>query len=510
MGYVVEARHITLDERVALKFLLPEYAKQPEAAARFLREARAAVKIKSEHVARVSDVGTLENGAPYMVMEFLDGADLAHTLENKGVLSIEDAIDYILQACEAIAEAHSYGIVHRDLKPANLFLAKRPDGSPLVKVLDFGISKVVGGGDHALTRTSAAMGSALYMSPEQMQETRGVDQRTDIYSMGIALFELLAGQQPFYAETLPQLCAEVLTGTPSPMSAFRSDVPPALAAVIERAYERDKNKRYQSISEFAVAMAPFAPERSRATIERLARMGGLPLPPPMRSEMSSSPAMRVPVATAPIVITATTSPGPVTSAAAMAVTAATDELPRTAMVESMPPIPDLAPASMRIEPGSYRAPISTNAATAFANATKPGTRPSTSSRSLLIGALAIGAVVAGSAIFVVSYLRTQATVTDDARVAGPSATPSVVVAPIPSAVVPVATASATTDASASATVAPDKPPDASEVPDAGPAGASTGLLGAPLKTFGTVKPPTTSKTSPPTKTKNPKDYFDER
>lgn len=226
MGYVVEARHITLDERIALKFLLPEYAKHPEASARFLREARAAVKIKSEHVARVSDVGTLDSGAPYMVMEFLDGADLAQTLQRIGVLQVDDALDYILQASEAIAEAHAHGIVHRDLKPANLFLAKRPDGSPLVKVLDFGISKVMGGAaEHGLTKTTTAMGSALYMSPEQMQETRGVDQRTDIYSMGIALFELLAGRQPFYAETLPQLCAEVLTGVPTPMSAFRPDVP---------------------------------------------------------------------------------------------------------------------------------------------------------------------------------------------------------------------------------------------------------------------------------------------
>ena len=174
MGLVVEAKHIALDERVALKFLLPDYASHPEAAARFLREARAAVKIKSEHVARVSDVGTLDNGSPYMVMEFLEGSDLSQVLEKRGVLAIPEAIDYVIQGCEAIAEAHSHGIVHRDLKPANLFLTRRQDGYPLVKVLDFGISKTMGNVEN-LTKTMAAMGSALYMSPEQMQQTRSVD-----------------------------------------------------------------------------------------------------------------------------------------------------------------------------------------------------------------------------------------------------------------------------------------------------------------------------------------------
>jgi len=494
MGYVVEARHITLDERVALKFLLPEYAKHPEASARFLREARAAVKIKSEHVARVSDVGTLDSGAPYMVMEYLDGAGWAQKVQKSGVLSVEDAIDYSLQACEAFAEAHSYGIVHRDLKPANLFLAKRPDGSPLVKVLDFGISKVIGGGDHALTKTTTAMGSALYMSPEQMQETRGVDHRTDVYSMGIALFELLAGRQPFYAETLPQLCAEVLTGVPTPLSAYRPDISADLAARIEKAYERDKNKRYQSIAEFAVALAPFAPERSRATIERLARMGGLA--PPARSETSSS-GIRVPPATTPIIITST-SPA-VTSPGAMAATAATDELPRHAFVEQMPPIPDLGPPSseMRIEPGSYRAPISTNAAAAFASATKPGRTP-TSNRKLIMTAAAIATVVVGSGIFLVTYLRSQAQLgPDEARVSGPAPSASLQIVPIPT--------TAPTPMAPPVVTSSDKPPAPVETLDAGPH-VDAGTFGAPYKPTGTAKTPSTASTKP----KNPKDAFEDR
>lgn len=500
MGYVVEARHVTLDERVALKFLQPEYAKHPEASARFLREARAAVKIKSEHVARVSDVGTLDSGAPYMVMEFLDGADLADTLKKKGVLSIEDALDFILQASEAIAEAHSYGIVHRDLKPANLFLAKRPDGSPLVKVLDFGISKVMGAGDHALTKTTTAMGSALYMSPEQMQETRGVDQRTDIYSMGIALFELLAGRQPFYAETLPQLCAEVLTGTPTPMAAYRPDVPADLAARIEKAYERDKNQRYQSISEFAVALSPYAPERSRQTIERLARMGGMA--PPPRSEMASSPGYRVVPATAPIIVTSTAPPN--TSPGAMAKTAATDELPR-AFVEQLPPIPEHGPppSEMRIEPNSYRAPISTNAAAAFASATKPGRpQPATSNRKLILLAVTISAAMVGLVVLAVSYLRSQAQIgPENERVVGPNPSSSMHVEPVatmaPNPTPPVASTA-------------DKPQPPIEILDAGPPVLDAGKLGGPLRLPGPAKTAPTTTTTATTKTKDPNDMLDHR
>jgi serine/threonine-protein kinase len=285
MGMVVEARHLALEERVALKFLLPSSVPGSEAAERFLREARAAVRIKSEHVARVSDVGTLESGAPYMVMEFLEGSDLARLVE-KGGLSIPDAIDYVIQGADAIAEAHSYGIIHRDIKPANLFLTKRPDGTPLVKVLDFGLSKRMDGVDN-LTRTSVAMGSALYMSPEQMQQTRSVDHRTDVYALAVALYELLAGTLPFFAESLPQLCAEILTGDPRPLKSFRPDVPDHLAAVITKAYARDRGQRFQSIGEFILALAPYAPSRSYGVIERIARISGLE--PPVLGRASAPP-----------------------------------------------------------------------------------------------------------------------------------------------------------------------------------------------------------------------------
>src|SRR5262245_55939889 len=156
MGVVVAAKHVNLGERVAIKFLLPQAMKKAEVVERFKRESRAAARIKSEHVGRVFDVGTLDDGAPYMVMEFLEGADLSTLLKTKGAVPIDVAVEYVLQACEAIAEAHSLGIIHRDLKPANLFVTKRADGSPVVKVIDFGISKVADpthGTDVEMTKT---------------------------------------------------------------------------------------------------------------------------------------------------------------------------------------------------------------------------------------------------------------------------------------------------------------------------------------------------------------------
>src|SRR5262245_41329189 len=205
MGVVVAATHVELDQRVALKFLLPEAMESVEVVERFAREARAAVKIESEHVARVIDVGKLENGLPYMVMEYLNGRDLAALLDEQIKLSIDDALEYTLQACEAIAQAHALGIIHRDLKPANLFVTNRADGTTSIKVLDFGISKVsLAGSSPAemnLTQTAAIMGSPTYMSPEQMRASRDVDPRADIWALGVIMYELLAGQPPFMGST---------------------------------------------------------------------------------------------------------------------------------------------------------------------------------------------------------------------------------------------------------------------------------------------------------------------
>jgi len=276
MGMVVSAMHLQLDERVAIKFLLPEALMNAEAVARFGREARAAVKIKSEHVARVTDVGALESGAPYMVMELLRGQDLSQILRDKGALPIAAAVQYVLQACEALAEAHAVGIVHRDLKPANLFLTARADGSPCIKVLDFGISKVTNpsgsGADMGMTRTQAIMGSPLYMSPEQLASAKDVDQRTDVWAVGCVLYELVTGRVPFEAETMPQLCTLILhTEPPSPRS-LRPDMPEGLDQAILRCLRKDRHQRYANVAALAADLAHFSPDAGPRSAERISRV----------------------------------------------------------------------------------------------------------------------------------------------------------------------------------------------------------------------------------------------
>jgi serine/threonine-protein kinase len=274
MGYVVAATHEQLGQRVAVKLLVPELCQNEDSVTRFLREARAAVRIQSEHVARVLDVGELTNGAPYMVMEFLSGRDLAEELDLPGQLEISQAIDYVLQASEAVAEAHSLGVIHRDLKPANLFLTHRPDGSPLVKVLDFGISKAINVDDSALepvpslTATHSLLGSPAYMSPEQIRRPKSVDIRTDIWSLGSILFELLVREPPFNAESPLALLAAVVSDPLPNIRDKRPDVSPELAAVIERCLEKKPEHRYQTVAELADALAPFAPH-SQPSVSRI-------------------------------------------------------------------------------------------------------------------------------------------------------------------------------------------------------------------------------------------------
>lgn len=276
MGVVVAARHTVLQQRVAVKFLLPAATKFPGATARFLREAQAVVALQSEHVARVYDVGTLESGAPYMVMEHLAGSDLARLLTHRGTFQLDEAIDYVLQACEAIAEAHSIGIIHRDIKPANLFLTRRPEGSPLVKVLDFGISKVpLPEGppqENALTATNVVAGSPHYMSPEQVRSLKLVDARTDIWAIGVTLYELLTGHRPFNGPTPGAICASVAADAPPAPSKLRTDLPLLLETIILRCLEKDLTRRIQTLAEFAYALRPIAPQRSMASIERICRL----------------------------------------------------------------------------------------------------------------------------------------------------------------------------------------------------------------------------------------------
>jgi serine/threonine protein kinase len=259
MGVVVAATHLQLEQLVALKFLLPSALLKPSAVGRFEREARAAVRLRSEHVARVIDVGTMEDGAPYIVMEYLEGRDLGARVDEDGPLSVPEAVDYLLQTCEAVAEAHALGIIHRDLKPQNLFLTSRVDGKPLVKVLDFGISKVTQGADElSLTKTTDVVGSPNYMSPEQLRAARLADARSDIWALGAILYELLSGKVPFEAETLTQLCAMVISDPPRPLKELRADLPLDLIAIIERCLDKDPARRFQNVGELADALEPFA------------------------------------------------------------------------------------------------------------------------------------------------------------------------------------------------------------------------------------------------------------
>jgi serine/threonine-protein kinase len=270
LGVVVQAHHLSLDEKVAIKLLLPGALGSPSAVARFAREARAAFKIKSEHVARVIDVGELETGAPYMVMEYLEGRDLSSLLMEQGAIAVDTAALYVLQACEALAEAHSLGIVHRDIKPANLFLANRPSGPPAIKVLDFGISKLTLSSENAnLTKTMAVMGSPLYMSPEQMQSSKNVDARSDIWSLGIVLYELVTGQAPFQADTLPELVLAVVQREPPALETMQSDLPPGFTAVVRRCLAKDPSVRYATVGELAADLAPFGPPEGRASLDRI-------------------------------------------------------------------------------------------------------------------------------------------------------------------------------------------------------------------------------------------------
>jgi eukaryotic-like serine/threonine-protein kinase len=299
MGVVVAATHLQLDQPVALKFLLEDALKNKDVVARFAREARAAARIQSEHVARVIDVGTLDSGSPYMVMEYLQGSDLARVLQDKERLPFEEAVGYIMQACEAIAEAHAANIVHRDLKPANLFLAQRADKRSIIKVLDFGISKATGRSEDAsLTRTSTIMGSPLYMSPEQMVASKNVDARCDIWALGIILYELITGATPFVADSMTEIIAQVLQ-TPPQLPPLAARVPPALSAVIMRCLEKEAARRFQNVSELVTALAPFAPRAQRQTAERVSRVLGTPNQPIVswRPESQLAPAGPAQVAT---------------------------------------------------------------------------------------------------------------------------------------------------------------------------------------------------------------------
>ncbi len=432
MGWVVEATHVHLEQRVALKFMHAKNLQEnPDAVARFLREARAAARIQSEHIARVFDVGTLDTGEPYLVMEYLEGQDLEGLLRTEGKLPVAQVVEIALQACEGLAEAHAKGIVHRDLKPANLFLARRTDGSTRVKLLDFGISKLApqaGGADVGMTSTQALMGSPLYMSPEQLRSTKKVDRRADLWSMGIILYEMLGGRSPFDADTLPEVCARIIAEPPAPLEMGN----PAMSAIVMRCLEKDPNHRFSDAGALAAALAAHGSSESRAMADRIARV--------VRSSGASLPDIQV----------EGTGPLPPVTAAAVSGTAQTSA-----------------------QFGTVR----------NAKGTKRSAVP------VAIAGVAVAIVALGIGVIATRGKRTEAAVI----VATPVPSPLAVAGSTPpSALAPVAAASGAPSASAASADSPAaSAPSASPAPAATPAVPTGVATAAPGRTPGRGKPAAT-------------------
>lgn len=284
MGVVVAAHHLALGQSFAIKFLHPQIAREGEAKARFLREARAAAQLRGEHVVRVTDTGALEGpDVPFLVMELLDGQSLGTLLRAGRRFSPDESVLYMLQAAEALAEAHRLGMVHRDLKPDNLFLARRADGTPFVKVVDFGISKTREEGALSLTSHNAIMGTPRYMAPEQMRSSKDVDARADVWALGAILYELLAGVPPFDAASITELITQVQLAPHVPLAARVPGLAPALAAVVEGCLQKDPASRVPDTLSLARALRSVSPRDGWVHIERIERLlgaGSLAPPPP--------------------------------------------------------------------------------------------------------------------------------------------------------------------------------------------------------------------------------------
>lgn len=269
MGIVYAAEHLVLKQRVAVKVLLPEAATSEAQVERFAREARAAAKLNSEFVARVLDAGSLASGAPFLVMEYLEGCDLEELLDLQKTLPVPEVVDYLLQALEGLAHAHAVNIVHRDLKPANLFLACRPDGSNAIKLLDFGISKATTSRpeDKRLTGQHV-LGSPVYMSPEQLRNSPDIDARADMWSIGIVGYELLTGAPPFDGDDVGEIFAAILETTPIPLTEKNPKIPKELSDIFLKCLRRDREERWQDAGQVARALAPFGSDPESPVVER--------------------------------------------------------------------------------------------------------------------------------------------------------------------------------------------------------------------------------------------------
>jgi len=433
VGVVVAATHLALEQKVAIKFLRSDVELSPETKQRFLQEARAAAMIRSEHVARVFDFGTSEQGHAYIVMEHLEGMDLGNVLDG-GPLPIDAAVEYVLQACLALAEAHRAGIVHRDLKPANLFLTQRPDGQPIIKILDFGISKIVAktgrGANAAFVTTSNNMGSPEYMSPEQMRSAKTIDPRADIWALGVVLYELVTGHPAFTAETLQQLFHLIDKSEPAPMESLRPEVPEVLKNVVARCLKKNRMDRFEDVAELAIALRPVATGRAAALVDAVVAT-------------HDGPSVVVPKST--------TTPG---------------QLPESSTVRS----------SARM-----RASLPTEASRAWKGPLARLGAP--------VIAVLLGLLVAAAAILLLYFGRGAAPT--PARAAAARALPPVVSASTPATPAPLEPAPAPSSAAAPPSVAPSVPVDS--LPPAKPTPRETSptqpIPARPLTSYGRASPP---------------------
>jgi hypothetical protein len=272
MGIVFAAHHLMLDQRVAVKVLLVDIANGEEIVERFVREAQAAARVRSDHVVRVMDAGSLESGLPFLVMEYLEGCDLDEVLAKEGPLEPKQLCDYMVQVLAALGQAHAAGIVHRDLKPANIFRRTPDDGPDLVKILDFGISKQESNraGWKQLTGQTC-LGTPAYMSPEQLRSSKNVDARADLWSLGVMMYELLTKTLPFDGESPSEIFAAVLEKTPTPIASLRRDVPEALIKIIDRALQKNPDDRFEDAGELALALAPLGSGNWKHLVEETNR-----------------------------------------------------------------------------------------------------------------------------------------------------------------------------------------------------------------------------------------------
>ena len=292
MGIVFAAMHLELEQLVAVKLLRTESSSDDAAVSRFLFEARATARLHGPHVARVLDLGRLRAGSPFLVMELLEGQNLQESLAQNGALTSSDAVDIILEASEALAEAHRAGLVHRDLKPANLFASRDAYGDPSIKVLDFGISKSLlprGDGDMGLTDSRAIVGSPVYMSPEQMQSARDVDHRTDIWALGSVLFELLTGRPVWNGTSLSELCAQIARDECPRVTDLCPGLSLDLAAIVSRCLQKKPALRYQHVADLALSLSPFASARGRAAVVRVLQLSGRTSNDAVRTTLASRP-----------------------------------------------------------------------------------------------------------------------------------------------------------------------------------------------------------------------------